>query len=115
MNNWRLPSTPRRINSSTFSAPGRSSKKVITALAFPLFEQGLKSGWFAAKRAAETADKFWSERLQNEAVLLLEKSDLGARSDRILAAKLRGDDQLAFGGDSGNFSLHARSMEYNSR
>jgi len=34
---------------------------------------------FAAERATQATDKFRGERLQNEAVLLLEKSDLGAR------------------------------------
>src|SRR5580658_6855372 len=33
MSNWRLPATPRWRSSSTLSAPGRFSKKVMTALA----------------------------------------------------------------------------------
>src|SRR5229473_3090898 len=59
-----------------------------------------------AEAAAESADKFRSERLENEAVFLFDEGHLGPFFDGIFAAKLRGDDQLAFGGDGGDFRFH---------
>src|SRR5258708_32313511 len=119
---------PRWMRSWTFSAPGRFSKKVIralasrtmrfivrgvlqVALALPFFEQVLKSGWFAAERPAEAADKFRGERLENETIFLFDEGHLRTFFNRILAAELCGDDELAFGGDGGDFGLHAGSRE----
>src|SRR5260370_32318017 len=123
---------PRRMRSWTFSAPGRFSKKVIRALAsrtmrfivrgvlqlalaLPFFEQVLKSGWFAAERPAQTADKFRSERLENETIFLFDEGHLRPLVNGVFAAKLCGDDELTLGGDGGNFGLHAGSRSPPSR
>src|SRR6266849_5646863 len=119
------------MSCSTFSAPGRLAEKVMTALASrtirfiewgasqfslsaALLEENFWSLGVFAEAAAETADKFRSERLENETIFLFEERDLGALLDRILAAKLRGDDQLAFRGDGGDFGFHATSRKKDS-
>src|SRR5260370_42229066 len=119
---------PRRMRSWTFSASGRFSTKVIRALAsrtmrfmvrgvlqlalaFPFFEQVLESGWFAAERPAQAADTFRSERLENETIFLFDEGHLRPLVNGVFAAKLCGDDELAFGGDGGDFGLHACSRE----
>jgi hypothetical protein len=80
------------------------------ALAFAVLEESLKGGGFAFEGAAEAANEFRGERLQDEAVFLFEKGHLGSLFDRILAAKLGRDDQLAFGGYSGEFCFHVISL-----
>src|SRR5260370_21300632 len=114
------------MRSWTFSAPGRLSKNVIRglasrtmrfivrgvlqlALALRFFEQVLKSGWFAAERPAETADKFRSKWLKNETIFLFDEGHLRPLVNGVFAAELGGDDELAFGGDGGDFGLHAGS------
>src|SRR5216684_3559188 len=115
------------MSCSTFSAPGRSSEKVMTALASrtirliawgasqlslapTLFEEKFQSLGVFAEAATEAADKFRSERLEDEAVFLFDEGHLGPFFDGILAAKLCGDDQLPFGRNGGDFSLHAGSI-----
>lgn len=73
---------------------------------FAAIEQHFQRGWFGLERAAETADEFRGERLEDQAVLFLEEGDLGAFADGVLAAEFCGDDELAFGGDCGDFALH---------
>jgi hypothetical protein len=85
------------------------------ALALPFFEEVLESGWFAAERAAQAADKFGSEGLEDEAVFLFKEGDLGAFFDGVFAAELCRDDQLAFGGDGGEFSFHGGSGEWDAK
>src|SRR5437762_10751913 len=57
INNWRLPSTPKRMRSSTFSAPGRSSKRVIRALAsrtMRFIARARARSWRRVSRALES-------------------------------------------------------------
>src|SRR5260370_31291567 len=110
------------MSCSTFSAPGRSSEKVMTALASrtirliawgasqlslapTLFEEKFQSLGVFAEAATEAADKFRSERLEDEAGFLFSKGHLGPFFDRILSTKLLGGDQLAFGRNGGDFGL----------
>src|SRR6266849_4380678 len=112
------------MSCSTFSAPGRLAEKVMTALASrtirfiewgasqfslsaALLEENFWSLGVFAEAAAETADKFRSERLENEAIFLFDEGHLRTFFDGIFAAKLGRNDQLAFGRDGGDFSLHA--------
>src|SRR5260370_4340029 len=97
------------MSCSTFSAPGRLAEKVMTALAsrtirfivwgasqFSLAEAFLEEKFQSlgvfAEAAAETADKFRSERLEDETGFLFDEGHLGPFFDGVLAAKLRGDD-----------------------
>src|SRR6266481_1399074 len=117
------------MSCSTFSAPGRFAEKVMRTLAsrtirfmgrgasqFSLLaalrEENFRSLGVFAEAAAQTTDKFRSERLENETIFLFDEGDLGALFDRILAAELGGDDQLAFGRDGGDFSLHGSSRGF---
>jgi hypothetical protein len=77
--------------------------------ALPFWEQVLESGWSAAERSAETANKFRGEWLEDETIFLFDEGHLGPFSDGILAAKLGRNDEPAFGGDSGEFGFHAGS------
>src|SRR5229473_5998334 len=116
------------MSCSTFSAPGRSSEKVMTALASrtirliawgasqlslapTLFEEKFQSLGVFAEAATETADKFRSERLENETIFLFHEGHLRTFFDGVLPAKLCGDDELAFGGDGRDFGLHGNSKE----
>jgi hypothetical protein len=82
------------------------------SLSAALREENFWSLGVFAEGAAETADELRGERLQDQAVLLLQKGDLGSFLDGILAAKLRRNDQLAFGGDGGDLCFHGNSQEY---
>src|SRR5882672_3045672 len=114
------------MSCSTFSAPGRFAEKVMTALASrtirfigwgasqfslpaALREENFWSLGVFTEAAAQTTDKFRSERLENKTIFLFDEGDLGALFDRIFAAELGGDDQLAVGGDGGDCSLHGNS------
>src|SRR5260370_2539181 len=68
-----------------------------------------------AEAAAEAADKFRSERLENEAGFLFDEGQLGPFFDGIFAAEVRGDEQLAFWGDGREFGLHASSLVEDSK
>src|SRR5229473_1185822 len=119
------------MSCSTFSAPGRLAEKVMTALASrtmrfmvwgasqfslsaALLEENFQSLRVFAEAAAEAADKFRSERLENETIFLFDEGHLRPLVNGVFAAKLRGDDQLAFGGNGGDFGFHADSMEQDS-
>ena len=125
------------MSCSTFSAPGRLAEKVMRALASRTIRfivrgvscsgalQGLKRSEFSlpaalleenfwslgvfAEAAAEIADKFRSERLENETIFLFDEGHLRTLVNGVFAAKLCGDDELAFGGDGGDFGLHGGS------
>src|SRR5260370_18985802 len=120
------------MSCSTFSAPGRLAEKVMTALASrtirfigwgasqfslsaALLEENFYSLGVFAEAAAEAADKFRSERLENEAIFLFEEGHLRTFFNGIFAAKLRGNDQLPFGGNGGAFSFHADSKKQDSK
>jgi hypothetical protein len=75
-----------------------------------LLKEIFKSLGVFAEAAAEAADEFGSERLENETIFLFDENDLRAFFDGVFAAKLGGDDELAFGGDGGDFGLHAGSL-----
>src|SRR5260370_24565618 len=96
------------MSCSTFSAPGRSSEKVMTALASrtirliawgasqlslapTLFEEKFQSLGVFAEAATETADKFRSERLEDEAVFLFDEGPLCPLFYGILSAKFLGN------------------------
>src|ERR1700694_3088581 len=79
------------------------------SLSAALLEENFRSLGVFAEAAAETADKFRSERLENETIFVFDEGHLRTFFDGVLAAKLCGDDQLAFGGDSGDFGLHGSS------
>jgi hypothetical protein len=81
------------------------------SLAVALREEEFQGLGVFAERAAETADKFRSERLEDETIFLFDEGYLRALVNGIFAAKFGGDDQLAFGGDSRDFGFHAGSME----
>src|SRR5260370_19793970 len=100
------------MSCSTFSAPGRSSEKVMTALASrtirliawgasqlslapTLFEEKFQSLGVFAEAATEAADKFRSERLEDEAVFLFHEGHPCSLLFRILSPELLGDDPLA--------------------
>src|SRR5216684_4728354 len=125
------------MSCSTFSAPGRLAEKVMRALASRTIRfivrgvscsgalQGLKRSEFSlpaalleenfwslgvfAEAAAEIAYKFRSERLENETIFLFDEGHLRTLVNGVFAAKLCGDDELAFGGDGGDFGLHGGS------
>jgi len=75
------------------------------------FEKDFESGGAFAEAAAEAADELRRDGLKDEAVLFLEESHASALANSVLAAELGGDDQLAFGGDGGNFGFHAVSSK----
>src|SRR5712692_922259 len=119
------------MSCSTFSAPGRLAEKVMRALASrtirfigwgasqfslpaALLEENFWSLGVFAEAAAETADKFRSERLENETIFLFDEGHLRTFFDGVLPAKLCGDDELAFGGDGRDFGLHGNSKEEDS-
>jgi hypothetical protein len=81
------------------------------ALAATLRQEIFQGFGVFAKAAAEAADEFGSERLENEAVFLFDEGYLGAFFDGVFTAKLCGDYELAFGGDGGEFSFHGNSRE----
>ena len=68
--------------------------------------QDLERGGPAFEGAAQAANEFRSEWLEHEAVFLLDEGDLRAFADGVFAAQLCGNDQLAFGGDGGDFGFH---------
>jgi hypothetical protein len=100
----RARRAPRRATQS--SDRGASQFSLSVALLKEIFE-GLG---VLTEAAAEATDEFGSERLENETVFLFDEGHLGTFFDGVLAAKLGRDDQLAFGGDGGDFSFHARSL-----
>src|SRR6266852_4855067 len=116
------------MSCSTFSAPGRLAEKVMRALASrtirfigwgasqfslpaALLEENFWSLGVFAEAAAETADKFRCERLENETIFLFDEGHLRAFFDGVFAAELGGDDELSFGGDGGDFGFHGSSCE----
>jgi hypothetical protein len=80
------------------------------SFAAALLEEKLQSLGVFAEAAAETADKFRGERLENETVFVFDEGDLRTFFDGVFAAELCGDNELAFGRDSGDFGLHGSSM-----
>jgi len=81
------------------------------SLAAALGKENFESLGVLAEAAAETADKFRSERLENETIFLFDEGHLRALMNGVFAAKFRGDDQLAFGGDGGDLRFHRGSGE----
>jgi hypothetical protein len=62
------------------------------ALFFAVFEEEFEGGGSGFQGAAEAADKFGGEGLEDEAVLFFDEGDLGAFADGVFAAELGGDD-----------------------
>jgi hypothetical protein len=93
--------------SRRFTVRGASQLSLSASFLKEIFES---FGVFA-EAAAQTADKLRSEWLENETVFLFHEGHLGPFFDGVFAAKLRGDDQLAFGGDRGDFGFHAGSKD----
>jgi hypothetical protein len=81
------------------------------SLSAALLEENFWSLGVFAEAAAEAADKFRSEWLENETIFLFDEGHLRSLFDRILASKLGRDHQLAFCGNGGDFRLHANSVE----
>ena len=79
------------------------------ALTFAVIEKNFQRGWITFQGSAEAADKFRGERLKDQAVLFLEEGDLRAFADGVLAAEFCGDDELALGGNGGDFVFHRGS------
>jgi len=73
---------------------------------FAVLEESFEGGRLGFERAAEATDELGSERLEDEAVVFLNEGDLSAFADGVFAAEFCGDDELAFGGDGGEFSFH---------
>jgi hypothetical protein len=80
-------------------------------LSTSLLKEIFKSLGVFAEGAAETADEFRSDRLQHQTVFLFDEGHLGTLFDGVLTAKFCGDDELAFGGDGGDFGFHGGSCE----
>ena len=107
------------VENDAFHSAGRFMARLISwirrlqlALAAALFEENFQGFGVFAEAAAEAADKFRGERLEDEAVFLLEEGDLGSFFDGVFAAELGRNDQLAFGGDGGDFGFHGGSGEW---
>ncbi len=89
-----------------FQRQGLHNQVLKLALTFTLIQENFQRGWIRLYGAAEAANKFRGEGLEDQAVLFLEEGDLGTFADGVFAAELGGDDELAFGGDGGEFSFH---------
>jgi len=94
---------------ASWSEALRGLKRSEFSLPAALLEENFRSLGVFAEAAAEIADKFRSERLENETIFLFDEGHLRTLVNGVFAAKLCGDDELAFGGDGGDFGLHGGS------
>ena len=79
------------------------------ALAFAVFEQKLQRGRIAFEAAAEATDELRRDGLEDEPVFFLDERHSSALADGVFASELGWDDELALGGDGGDFRFHTES------